>query len=697
MPRNITVTFSDGTSHTYQNAPDDVTPEQVTQRAQTDFGKSVTELDGGKSAGPKASPKPPPKLNRDQAQTALQQGEAALANQTAGMAPNVAADARRRFYADPRISRLQATMQGAPKTAASAQHSFLGDLGSATKNVAAGVAQGITGIPDVMTEGIAGATRMITAPAAKAATTLYNALGMPEQAQAVTRNAATFDRGLSRPFTLGSTIEGVAPTPQDTVGKVARFGAQMVGGALVPAGPKITPPAKLPQVMAKQAPNAAADVIQAGEKAGVRVLTSDVKPPRTFVGKSVQALGERIPFAGTGGVRQAQQGERIAAVKNLLNDYGAADAASASDDVAADLVKTRGAQLSRLTKAKDAVIDSLGGAVPTPNAVRAIDEQIARLKGINENAYQPVIAKLDEFKTVLTSGKNLRQIEGNRKLLGDLFKDPNLATISGEGQKAVNAIYSPLRSDMGAFIGSAGGKGAFNRWKNANDQLAAMAGELNNSAFRNVLKSADATPENVARLLFSQKPSDVARLYANLSPAGQGKAQAAVLHRALDKAGGLENLSPDKFANEIDRLGKSVGVVFKGDDLARVEGLSRLLGATKRASVASAAPPTGVQNSLPIIGAVLADMMGSAGAAIATGGGMGLLARAYESAPVRNALLRVGKTQTGSKAEGIAMRRASEILAKALSGPMRSIAPAANDTVPVSALAGETPEDQQQK
>lgn len=54
MPRNITVTFSDGTSHVYQNAPDDLTPDMVTARAQKDFGKSVTALDGGRGKAPSA-------------------------------------------------------------------------------------------------------------------------------------------------------------------------------------------------------------------------------------------------------------------------------------------------------------------------------------------------------------------------------------------------------------------------------------------------------------------------------------------------------------------------------------------------------------------------------------------------------------------------------------------------------------------
>lgn len=49
MPRNITVTFDDGSQHVYQGAPDDVTPEAVAQRAQAEFGKSVRAMDGGRA------------------------------------------------------------------------------------------------------------------------------------------------------------------------------------------------------------------------------------------------------------------------------------------------------------------------------------------------------------------------------------------------------------------------------------------------------------------------------------------------------------------------------------------------------------------------------------------------------------------------------------------------------------------------
>jgi len=56
MARNITVVFDDGTSHVYQNAPDDLTPDAVQSRAQKDFGKSVVSLDGGKKTAAATKP-----------------------------------------------------------------------------------------------------------------------------------------------------------------------------------------------------------------------------------------------------------------------------------------------------------------------------------------------------------------------------------------------------------------------------------------------------------------------------------------------------------------------------------------------------------------------------------------------------------------------------------------------------------------
>ena len=52
MARDITITFEDGSTHVYKGAPDTITPDAVQKRAESEFGKSVTGIDGGKNAAP---------------------------------------------------------------------------------------------------------------------------------------------------------------------------------------------------------------------------------------------------------------------------------------------------------------------------------------------------------------------------------------------------------------------------------------------------------------------------------------------------------------------------------------------------------------------------------------------------------------------------------------------------------------------
>jgi transposase-like protein len=50
MPRDVTVTLSNGERLQYNGVPDDVTPDQITERAQQEGGADVVEIDGGAAA-----------------------------------------------------------------------------------------------------------------------------------------------------------------------------------------------------------------------------------------------------------------------------------------------------------------------------------------------------------------------------------------------------------------------------------------------------------------------------------------------------------------------------------------------------------------------------------------------------------------------------------------------------------------------
>lgn len=98
-------------------------------------------------------------------------------------------------------------------------------------------------------------------------------------------------------------------------------------------------------------------------------------------------------------------------------------------------------------------------------------------------------------------------------------------------------------------------------------------------------------------------------------------------------------------------MSDSVGVAFTGPDRTRIAGLTRVLEMTRRAAEGAAHPPTGVQNNMMLGGMAAGSTLGNA--AFPVVGGVGLIARAYESVPVRNILLQIGKSKAGSPQEAV--------------------------------------------
>jgi hypothetical protein len=425
-----------------------------------------------------------------------------------------------------------------------------------------------------------------------------------------------------------------------------------------------------------EAPSAALPAaVREAEDAGIRVMTTDVRQPTTFAGRWLQRTGEMIPMAGTGGPRAAQQQERIDASVDLLRNYGVTEASAADNtiisNVAKDLLARRGENLTKYTGMKNEVIERLSQpntTVPVAKSVAKIDEEIARLNKISPTQFKPVVDRLMTWRDDLTGtrevtlpngqkqtvvqGQPLATIEVLRKQIGEAFTDPSLAAVRSEGEKVLSRIYAPLREDMADYIKANGQRRDFDKWNIANKQLASMAGELELGAMKAALAKGDTSPEVIRTMLFSAKPSDIKALYRGLSADGKRNARTAVLQEAFNKVGGnFENLSPDQFKRQLIRLGAPIGVFFSGQNLKAVEGLTRALKMTEQAGRAGVSPPTGVQ-AVPVVGAaVLTDILGGAGAGIVGGATIGGIARLYESAPVRNILLKLPQTTKGSPQE----------------------------------------------
>lgn len=421
-------------------------------------------------------------------------------------------------------------------------------------------------------------------------------------------------------------------------------GARYVTPAVTSAVEKYVAP-----VVSKLISPAAAQAIPAAEQAGIPVLTSDVIKPRTWFGRWAQETMEKVPGIGTGGARAAQREAREAAITKLHDDVRAGTAEI--DDITKDFLKVRGDQIGNLVQQKQEVFGNLAGNnIDATAAIAAIDKGIARYQ--NTAGYETLIDNLMKWRSNLVKG-DINIIEDTRKLIGDAGFDQTLAPVKSALNSVVNDLYPALNKDMGAAIQKFGKAGDFSKWKAANEALSDFATDLENSTVKRVLAKGTASPEEAASLLFSKKPSEVRALFGSLSEEGKKNARALIVQRMVEKAGGLDELSPAKFTRQLKDAGRTIGVVFDKAEADRLTGLLRALQFTRRADQAAVTTPTG-QALIPLFAGGAAGGYFAPGAAGAAGAVLSTImagARIYETKAVKNLLVALSRTAPGSKAE----------------------------------------------
>lgn len=557
-------------------------------------------------------------------------------------------------------------------------------------------AEGVAGGLGLVTDPIAAVINQFVPPERRLQTlrsvvsTLLTEAGVPQPETAVERVVQEAGQAMAG---AGPQIAAARQVPR-LAALAAAPGAQLVGAAGAGGGAQTAaemgagPGAQLAAGIAggaaggiaaglQRQPGQTAQDIEAARQAGVRLMTSDVRPPQTVVGEAAERVREAIPITGTTPVRTAQQRERVAAVSNLLKEYNYPTLIDdLPEQITKDLIAKRGADLARLTQARDDVLNRAppNTVVPVPKTTQAIRDEIAKLSpSTGTPEIDDLINDLTELGTRLQR-RNLQGLEIERNLLKNKYADPKLANIKDLGEKAINRIYSTVVGDMGDFIKANGRPNDYNKWRSSTAELGEMVRELNSASLKAVLRRGDVTPEVVQNALFSNKPSDVRLIVKNLSPQGLDLAKVAVLRRIgersteLAERGGGEAIDPTRFAKEAQDLGKTIGIVFTPQETRRIESLTRVLNLTRRAQdvrapvqLMGAQIPVQVPQFLgaatvgsPAMG-YLTNLLGNPflGGTATLGAGLtiGALGRFYESAPVRNLLDRIATTKPGSAAE----------------------------------------------
>lgn len=423
----------------------------------------------------------------------------------------------------------------------------------------------------------------------------------------------------------------------------------LIGGLVLPAlgGAVAGKFSQVRQAIGQPAPAAQRELQNQADDAGITLLTSDVMPPKTFPGKIIQQTAEKIPFAGTAGVREQQQALRTKAVRDVADKYG-----EFSYDAILNSLKT---QKSRIKNAAGSVLSRVGrrldesGNIPTSNTQSAIAKAKAGLERQGVIASESAADDLGKLIDALQTPQTFTSLKENRTAFREIVKSTDKAErsqLTSRAKALLEEVYAGMTKDMDDFARNNLDASEFSKWRRANAVYAEEAANLTRSKLKNILDQGDIKPEAVKQMLFSQNPSEQRMLYKSLTTEGRAHARSAIISKIVsDLNRRASGLTPNAFASEMKKYSSHINTFFRGQERRQLEGLRRVLEATTRAQDAAVTTPTGQQliGGLGVTGIALDPVT-----TIGTAGTIGGLARLYESPPVRDALLRLGSVPRGS-------------------------------------------------
>ncbi|WP_407732280.1 lytic transglycosylase domain-containing protein [Pseudocitrobacter faecalis] len=411
----------------------------------------------------------------------------------------------------------------------------------------------------------------------------------------------------------------------------------------------------------------AQQAIRFADAADVPLHTSDIihhQPsagsaytPQSRISQAAQTTAENIPFAGTSSMRAAQQDARSKLVDEFSSRFGEYDSSIVIGSLKAKSAGIKQAAGNRLEQVQNAMT---GVNIQPSRAIQQIDDEISSLQKLGKVSDNDTIAKLQAYRDELAGGNvDLQQLSNLRSQFRQDVKGER-AVMPNRSDAAIQRVYKAMTGDIDSAIGQNLGSDTLRRYKQANAVYADEASKLQNTRLKNVIMKGDLTPEVVNNMLFSKNKSEVQNLYNSVGQVGRAQMRNGIIGKAMEKSGG----SPDQFLRQVNMMSNQTGIAFKGRDAAYLKGLKNYLESTKRAGQAGVTTPTG-QQTIPFI---LGIGTVTNPALVGVGGGYGLLARMYESEPVRNAMLRLANTPQGSTAFEKAISQAERVVNSAAQG-----------------------------
>lgn len=392
------------------------------------------------------------------------------------------------------------------------------------------------------------------------------------------------------------------------------------------------------------------------DEMGVPAYADDLTKSGTM--KQVGQQLDQIPFVGGKKSRELQNAAQKDVAEKITNKFKLPD--NEMDDLYGVVNKGAKNQLKRsqeiagkkYTKAYEQL--NQAGEFDLPEVKQFAGELIQKELGKGSAANKELINKLAAYTEVTP---------GNFEHWGDIRSD--IAGLVRDGSKGVNAqigtkttgalkqLSKVINNKLDDVAESVGGS---SKWREANKFYDDAVVRYK----KGVLKTAmnEDNPEKMLDLMigrgagFGSDSKDVGnKIYNSLDKTGKGAVRHGMMQKAygtaLDETG---NFSPTKYASNLEKMEKRLGVVLNKQDKNLVEGLNKYMRFTQDAGQYATNIPTG-QKAVPTLYALAAGAAAPASPIATTAGALGVVAtkKLFRTKRGRSFLLALSSYPDGKK------------------------------------------------
>ena len=407
----------------------------------------------------------------------------------------------------------------------------------------------------------------------------------------------------------------------------------------------------------------AKEYLQSGREA--IVTTQDAVPEaHTPFRMILLKMVERMPITGTGALRVAQREQRVEVLRHLADRFHLNPNTNYGATVIRELNKGAGEALTAARETLKTSAEALKDkAVNIINFRKTMTSIVNEEKAYGELANTGVLDLLQRAQRAVWQGGRNQDFGRGFGVIDDWVQ--RLRMEAGNAPPAartsLNNAADALESDLKRTAGEGGEAGA--RWLHATAEEARLVAAAEGKSLRSLIEAGEIDQQVMRRVLKGGNPKDMKLMYENMGLKGRNAAKQMILRNATKVAGwrrgeALEAaIDPDKMLRwlDSDAVSAQMKAFFPGKAAqAELNGMREYL----RTTVAAAQIGKGVgMAAAGGLGQISANAMN-----LVTLGIVGALGHAYQSAPIRNLLLRLQHVKADVRAKDAIMDELTPLL-----------------------------------